>query len=235
MFLVILSVDHPLEAEDWTTRDGKTYKNVKVVGAEDDAVTILCDDGGARVLLATLPTDLQQKFHYDAVKAKAAAARYLAQQKASDQAVAIDKSEQVVQQQELETKIKQDQVERQNELADQVRHQASDQALAKIAAVAKAGAAHFRCRVIQVIDSKAGHVLLAGSYGVEDYPSANIMIVGLGDQYVDGDWVGCWATPNVWYYAGTCQYTSVAGATMTCRVYSPSLEWAVSNLSNQSK
>ena len=60
-------------AEDWTTTDGKVYKDVKVMKLEPDAVTILYSEGGALVPLATLSPDLQEKFHYDPDKAKAAA------------------------------------------------------------------------------------------------------------------------------------------------------------------
>jgi hypothetical protein len=60
-------------AEDWTTTDGTSYKNVRVVRVEDDAVTILYQDGGALVFLNKLPASLQERFDYDAVKAQAAA------------------------------------------------------------------------------------------------------------------------------------------------------------------
>jgi len=61
-----------LRADDWKTTDGKVYKDVSVVKAEPDAVTILHHDGGARVPLATLPPDLQKKYNYDPATAKAA-------------------------------------------------------------------------------------------------------------------------------------------------------------------
>lgn len=61
-------------AEDWTTTDGKVYKDVKVMKLDDDAVTILYSEGGALVPLATLSPALQDQFHYDPKKAKAAAA-----------------------------------------------------------------------------------------------------------------------------------------------------------------
>jgi len=63
----------PVMAEDWTTTDGKVYQGVKVVKVEADSVTILDSDGGARLALAILPPDLQKRFNYDPVKAKAAA------------------------------------------------------------------------------------------------------------------------------------------------------------------
>lgn len=59
--------------EDWTTTDGKEYHSVKVVKVEDDAVTIIYQDGGALIPLTKLPPSLQTKYHYDPDKAKAAA------------------------------------------------------------------------------------------------------------------------------------------------------------------
>ena len=72
-FLLLLSAAG-LRAEDWKTTDGKTYTGVKVMHADAESVTILHHDGGARVLLAKLPADLQQRFHYDPEKAKSMAA-----------------------------------------------------------------------------------------------------------------------------------------------------------------
>jgi len=60
-------------AEDWTTTDGTSYKDVKVIRVEDDAITILYRDGGALVPIFKLPPALQKRFDYDPVKAKAAA------------------------------------------------------------------------------------------------------------------------------------------------------------------
>ena len=71
--LIIALMVLPLHAEDWKTTDGTVYQDVKVIKVEDDAVTILYEDGGARIPLAKLPPDLQKKFSYDPVKAKAAA------------------------------------------------------------------------------------------------------------------------------------------------------------------
>ncbi|HEV3272588.1 MAG TPA: hypothetical protein VGZ93_10450 [Candidatus Methylacidiphilales bacterium] len=63
-----------LRAEDWKTTDGKVYQDVTVVDSAPDAVTILHQDGGALVPLANLPPDIQKRFNYDPVKARAAAA-----------------------------------------------------------------------------------------------------------------------------------------------------------------
>lgn len=78
-------------AESWKTTDGKTYEDVKVLKVEDDAATILYKDGGVRVPLSTLSSDLQQKFHYDPAKAKIAADKFAADEKFSK--IALSKEE----------------------------------------------------------------------------------------------------------------------------------------------
>ncbi len=59
----------------WTTSDGKVYHNVVVTKIEPDAVTILDDDGGALVPIATLPPDIQTLLGYDPAAAAAASAQ----------------------------------------------------------------------------------------------------------------------------------------------------------------
>jgi hypothetical protein len=61
------------QAEDWTTTDGVSYQDVRVIRVEDDAITILYRNGGALIPLFKLPPALQRKFDYDPVKAKLAA------------------------------------------------------------------------------------------------------------------------------------------------------------------
>lgn len=87
-----------VQAEDWTTTDGKTFQNVKVVKVEDDAVTILDKDGGALVPLATLPPDLQKQFHYDPAKAQVAAAARQKDEQAAAQAIEDQKKARQAQQ-----------------------------------------------------------------------------------------------------------------------------------------
>lgn len=70
--LSVLAVS--VHAEDWTTTDGKSYQDVKVIKVDPDVVTILHRDGGASVPLATLPSYLQTRFKYEPAKAQAAAA-----------------------------------------------------------------------------------------------------------------------------------------------------------------
>jgi beta-glucanase (GH16 family) len=78
-------------AETWTTTDGKTYQDVKVIKTEDDAVTILDADGGALVPLGTLSPELQQRFHYDPEKAKIAAAHRQSEARVTQQEVEGEK------------------------------------------------------------------------------------------------------------------------------------------------
>jgi hypothetical protein len=79
-------------AEDWTTSDGKTYRDVKVVSHDAAYVTILNADGGGRVLLATLNPDLQKRFGYDPVKAAAAIAAVAASDQRDKDAIAEEKA-----------------------------------------------------------------------------------------------------------------------------------------------
>jgi len=74
LILIVILGTLPAYAEDWTTSDGKTYLSVKVVRVEDDAVTILCKDGGALIPIFKLSPALQKRFSYDPAKAKVAAA-----------------------------------------------------------------------------------------------------------------------------------------------------------------
>ena len=51
-----------VRADDITLRDGKIYKDAKVVSHDAINVTILYADGGATFPIAKLPDDLQKKF-----------------------------------------------------------------------------------------------------------------------------------------------------------------------------
>jgi hypothetical protein len=90
---LILLVGSFARAEDWTTTDGKVYKDVKVMKLEDDAMTILYSDGGGLVPLATLSPDLQERFKYDPKKAKAAAAARAQDDRNNPDAIEAEKVE----------------------------------------------------------------------------------------------------------------------------------------------
>jgi hypothetical protein len=71
MFLLLLAAPLLLHAEDWTTVDGKVFKNVTVISHDDGYVTIMDDSGGGRVMLTELPAPLRARFGFDPVKASA--------------------------------------------------------------------------------------------------------------------------------------------------------------------
>jgi len=57
-------------AEDWTTSDGKTYKNVTVISHDAKIVTISSSDGTATFPITLLGDDLQRRVNGDNVTAK---------------------------------------------------------------------------------------------------------------------------------------------------------------------
>jgi FKBP-type peptidyl-prolyl cis-trans isomerase len=71
--LALIAFSLAARSEDWVTSDGTTYKDVKVLKVDADAVTIIDQDGGALVPLAKLGPVLQKRFGYDPAKAKVAA------------------------------------------------------------------------------------------------------------------------------------------------------------------
>lgn len=70
LFLLILTVSI-LHAEDWTIL-GKTYQNVTVGQVEPDCVHITYANGIGRIMIADMPPELQKRFSFDPVAAKAA-------------------------------------------------------------------------------------------------------------------------------------------------------------------
>ena len=61
-------------ADDFKTVNGKEYKNATVTGVEADGVMVKTKGGISKVYFAELPTDVQERFHYDPQKAAAASA-----------------------------------------------------------------------------------------------------------------------------------------------------------------
>ena len=59
-------------ADDFKTVNGKEYKNATVTGVEADGVMVKTKGGISKVYFAELPTDVQERFHYDPQKAAAA-------------------------------------------------------------------------------------------------------------------------------------------------------------------
>lgn len=86
-FLFLLGLTVLARAEDWVTTDGETYRGVKVLSHDAAFVTIMYEDGGARIPLRTLNPTLQARFGYDAAKAAALEAATAARDRADRQAL----------------------------------------------------------------------------------------------------------------------------------------------------
>jgi len=65
-------------ANDFKTVNGKEYKNATVTGVEADGIMVKTKGGISKVYFAELPTDVQERFHYDPKKAAAASAEQAA-------------------------------------------------------------------------------------------------------------------------------------------------------------
>jgi hypothetical protein len=65
-------------ADDFKTVNGKEYKNATVTGVEADGIIVETKGGISKVYFAELPTDVQERFHYDPQKAAAASAEQAA-------------------------------------------------------------------------------------------------------------------------------------------------------------
>lgn len=76
-----------LHAENWTTTNGKVYRNVTVLSHTNVSVTILHADGGATINLLLLPPEIQQRFGID--RAAALAAKQQDDAEAAREAAAI--------------------------------------------------------------------------------------------------------------------------------------------------
>ena len=81
LFFLLLSSGLVL-AEDWTTTNGTTYRQVTILSHDTAFVTIMYADGGARIPLRLLGPELQARFGYDAKKAAADEAVTVAKDKA---------------------------------------------------------------------------------------------------------------------------------------------------------
>jgi hypothetical protein len=81
VFLLILAA-RGLLAEDFKTLDGKEYKNVTVGRLEPDGIVLTSSSGISKVYFTELPKEVQERFHYDAVKAAAYSSAQAASQEA---------------------------------------------------------------------------------------------------------------------------------------------------------
>src|SRR3954447_3987126 len=87
--LLILCFTSAAFAEDFTTVNGKEYKDATVTRIEPDGVVVKTNSGVTKIYFTQLPKDVQERFHYDAGKAASysaeQAASYTAYQKQQEQ------------------------------------------------------------------------------------------------------------------------------------------------------
>jgi hypothetical protein len=56
-------------AEDFKTLNGKEYKNATISRVEPDGIALIAKTGVLKIYFTELPKEVQQRFHYDPVKA----------------------------------------------------------------------------------------------------------------------------------------------------------------------
>lgn len=71
VFAVVMLLGVAAIADDITTLDGKTYRNVKVTLSDPISITVSHSTGAGRILFAEMDAELQKKYGYDAAKAAA--------------------------------------------------------------------------------------------------------------------------------------------------------------------
>jgi chromosome segregation ATPase len=76
-------------ADDFTTVNGKEYKDATVTRVDPDGIVVRTKSGMTKVYFAELPKEVQERFHYDLQKAAAYSAQqsadYAAYQKQQDE------------------------------------------------------------------------------------------------------------------------------------------------------
>jgi thiol-disulfide isomerase/thioredoxin len=68
--------------EDFKMIDGKEYKNVRLSRVEPDGIVLITSWGISKIYFTELPKEVQERFHYDAVKAAAYSSEQAAGQEA---------------------------------------------------------------------------------------------------------------------------------------------------------
>jgi hypothetical protein len=64
VILILVLALASARADDITLRDGKIYKDAKIISHDATTITILYADGGATLSIVKLPDDLQKKFGF---------------------------------------------------------------------------------------------------------------------------------------------------------------------------
>jgi hypothetical protein len=85
----LLSLATAAFSEDFTTLNGKEYKDATVTRIEPDGIVVKTSSGVTKIYFTELPKDVQEQFHYDAGKAVSysagQAASYTAYQKQQEE------------------------------------------------------------------------------------------------------------------------------------------------------
>src|SRR5437773_2317944 len=81
-FILIVCLVSVALADDFKTTDGKEYKNATVSRVEPDGIVLMTKSGISKVYFTELPKEVQERFHYDAVKGDAYSAEQTANQEA---------------------------------------------------------------------------------------------------------------------------------------------------------
>jgi hypothetical protein len=112
-------------ADDFKTTNGKEYKNATVTRVEPDGIVVKSKSGISKVYFVELPKDVQERFHYDPIRAAAAHAAGLA----ADQVAAQQANELNKQEQEKQSAARQANQAKQRQWAEQQAKQSNIQAL----------------------------------------------------------------------------------------------------------
>jgi hypothetical protein len=68
---VLLSSVAVMFSDDFRTIDGKEYNKVSLSRVEPDGIVVITDSGVVKLYFTELPKEVQQKYHFDPVKAAA--------------------------------------------------------------------------------------------------------------------------------------------------------------------
>lgn len=90
LFFLMVGFASVAVADDFKTNAGKEYKDATVTRVEPDGIVVKTKSGITKVYFTELPSDVQERFHYDPQKATAysaeQSANYAAHQKQQEEA-----------------------------------------------------------------------------------------------------------------------------------------------------
>jgi len=114
--LFILCFSSAAVAEDFTTVNGKEYKEASVTRVDPDGIVVKTKSGITKVYFTELPKEVQERFHYDSAKA----ASYSSEQTANY--TAYQKQQEETQRQQAEADAKNNAIFEQQQAATNHSH-----------------------------------------------------------------------------------------------------------------